>query len=73
MKDTKRLDDILWGVTFTIACRPNLFPIVQGTDIHIAKTDHAPDAPPLTVYFKEHDENIVLLDIEVTPEENNHD
>lgn len=72
MKDAKRLDDILWGVTFTLACNPELYPAVDGTEIRIAKTDPAPGAPPLTVYFKEFEDKIVLLDIEITPEDNNH-
>ena len=65
--NTKLLDDIFIGVTFSIARNPTLFPLVdEENEIRLAKTDGVNDIPDLTIYFKEYEEKIVLLDIEPT-------
>lgn len=64
---TKLLDDILLGVTFSIATNPKLFPLAdEENEIRLAKTDKVNGIPALTFYFKEYEETIVLLDIEPT-------
>ena len=63
----KLLDDILLGVTFSVSTNPSLFPQTDDVnDIRLAKTVEANGIPELTIYFKEFEEKIVLLDIEPT-------
>ena len=68
--NAKRFDEIIIGISFVIAKSPGEFPEIDNTGIRIAKTRETPDNPPLTIYFKEYDEKIVFLDVEITPEEN---
>lgn len=66
-KNTKLLDDILEGVTFAIASKPSEFPLIDDFETRSVKTDDTPDIPSLTIFFKEFEDNIVLLDIQITP------
>lgn len=68
-KDIKLYDEVVYGITFSIAKSPEFFPEIKGTGIRIAKTYKINDIPGLTFYFKEYDEKIVLLDLEITPDE----
>ena len=69
-KDTRKLDEVLLGVTFAAACNPELFPETETAGVRVAKTDPTENIPPLTFYFKEFEGKIILLDVEVTPEDN---
>jgi len=68
-QDTRLLDDILEGLTLTIACKPDEFPLVDDLGTRTAKSKVVNDIPELTLYFKEYEEQIVLVDIEITPDE----
>ncbi len=64
--NARRFDDAVESVTFAIARRPEDFPIDKETGIQLAKTYTTEDNPPLTIYFKEHENKIILLDVEIT-------
>jgi hypothetical protein len=64
-KSAKRLDDILFGITWVLSRKPESFPKVQGLNLYLAKTDGAPDAPAVNVWFNFDDEKVYLLYIEL--------
>jgi len=59
--NARRLDDQLRGIEWAIATAPYEFPQVQGTSLHLIKTDPWPGAPPLRVYFTIDDEHTCTL------------
>jgi len=67
-KDIKGLDVHLFGATFTIASKPDEFPLLDDKGTRSIKVEGNREIPATTIYFKEFDEKIVLLDIEETPE-----
>ena len=67
-KSAKRLDEVLNGITWALSRRPESFPKVEGLDLYVAKTEDAPDAPALRVWFTFDDEVVRLLYIEVAPD-----
>jgi hypothetical protein len=62
-----RLDEILFGITWVMARRPDSFPQVPGLKLYVARTDSFPGAPPLHVWFTFDDTNVHLLSIEEMP------
>lgn len=68
-KDVKLLDDILNGVTFLIACKPDEFPFVDQYGTRTAKTEQVKHIPSLSIFFNEYDDHIALIDIQVAPDE----
>ncbi len=67
--DIKLLDSILDGVTFTIASKPDFYPLVDGYGTRAAKSEAVGEIPELTIFYKEYDEKIILLDIQILPEQ----
>ncbi|HBB76369.1 MAG: hypothetical protein A2186_01540 [Candidatus Levybacteria bacterium RIFOXYA1_FULL_41_10] len=67
-KNTKALDVHLVGATFTIACKADEYPLLDAFGTRSIKIDGQGKIPPITIYFKEFEEKIVLLDVEETPE-----
>ncbi len=62
----KLLDDFLRGPIFAISSKPEEFPVLNNqTLIRSIKVDGALGVPNVVIYFKEFEEKIVLLDIEV--------
>lgn len=66
IKDARRFDDAVESVTFAITRKPEDFAIDRETGIQIAKTYATENNPSLTIYFKEYENKIVLLDVEIT-------
>jgi len=64
----RRLDEILSGVTWVMARKPESFPKIPGLDLYVAKTDPSPDAPALYVWFTFDDTTVSLLLVEESPE-----
>lgn len=61
----KRLDEIMDGVTWSIARNPGVFPLMAGTGLRLAKTDPFPNSAPLRIYFTwDEDDNCTLRWIE---------
>lgn len=71
-KNTQLLDKVLNGVTFAVASRPEEFPLVDKHGTRSAKTEETPELPSLTIFFKEFEDDIVLIDIQLTPGEVSH-
>lgn len=63
----KRLDEILFGVIWTLSRIPESFGNVSGTMLYLAKTDAAPDAPSLYIWYTFDDDYIYLLSVELAP------
>jgi hypothetical protein len=62
----KLLDDFLSGPIFAISLKPEEFPVLNTqTRVQSIKIDEALGLPAVIIYFKEFDEKIILLDIEV--------
>jgi hypothetical protein len=59
--DAKRLDEQLRGIEWAVATAPFSYSQVEGTSLHLIKTDPWPGAPPLRVYFTIDDENTCTL------------
>jgi hypothetical protein len=66
-ENTKLLDTVLEGVTFSIASKPDTFPSLDEYGTRSAKTDEALGLPELTIFFKEEDQHIYLMNIQPTP------
>ncbi len=49
--DAQRLDDILIGVTFSLARDPDQFEQIRGTRFRILLVDAWPGLPALRIYF----------------------
>jgi hypothetical protein len=64
----KRIDEILFGVTWVIARKPESFPKVPGLDLYVAKTDALLGAPALYIWFTFDSTTISLLLIEKAPD-----
>lgn len=68
-QDARLLDDALEGTIFVIASNPEVFPLSnEEFDIRVVKS-HLTTKLPFTIYFKVLQEKIILLDIEITPED----
>lgn len=68
-EDIKALDDAMAGIIYAIASKPEEFAYAdEALGIKIANCMLG-NGIPFTVYFKEHDTKIVLLDIELTKED----
>src|SRR5262249_44281879 len=67
-RSVKRLDDILFGITWALARKPESFERVTGLDLYLAKTDAVPpDIPAFYIWFWFNDEEVHLLSIEHAP------
>lgn len=62
--DIRRLDEILEGLTFTLARNPELFERVPGTYLRVALTTRFPDVPALRVFFTVDAQRVTLVAIE---------
>lgn len=56
----RRLDEILCGVMWVLARKPDSFPKIPGLDLYVAKTDPFSDNPVFHIWFT-FDPNIVSL------------
>ena len=61
----KRLDEILFGITWVLCRKPESFPQVPGLDLYLAKTDAFSDTPAVNVWFTFDDQHVHLLFIEI--------
>ena len=59
-----RMDEALEAVEWAIATNPDVFPVVVGTKVRVAKMHIE---PPLRIAFEFNDETAVLLEIERVP------
>ena len=66
-KSVKRLDEILDGITWVMANAPDSFLNIPGTNLWLAKTDPALDAPAIWVWFTFDDGAVHLQLIEKAP------
>lgn len=67
-RSVKRLDEILLGITWVLARKPESFNKVGELDLHLAKTDPVPpDIPALYIWFWFNDSEVHLLSIERAP------
>jgi hypothetical protein len=67
-RSVKRLDDILFGVTWALARKPESFDRVGTLGLYLAKTDVVPPAmPSLYIWFWFDDDEVHLLSIEFAP------
>ncbi len=64
----KRLDEVLFGVTWVMARKPESFPKIPGLDLYVAKTDATPNTPALYIWFTFDDAVVSLLLIEEAPD-----
>jgi hypothetical protein len=67
--DHKRLDEVLTGAYFALANGPENFPVVPGTSLSVLKTDVYPNAPALRIFFTYNIDEVHLITIEFTHEE----
>jgi hypothetical protein len=67
----KRLDEVMIGVSFTMARNPEEFTKVPGTNLSIARTDAYPDAPALRIFFTYNPYEVHLLFVEFAEEPEN--
>lgn len=68
LKSSKRLDEILFGLTWALARAPESFFNVEGTSLYLAKTDAIPKTcSALYVWFTFDDETVLLRSIELAP------
>lgn len=66
---SKRLDEVLRGITYLAAKRPEVFPEIEGTGLRIAVTDPFADAPAIRVYFRVTDSDYLDFErIEFVPD-----
>ena len=63
-RSVKGLDEILFGITWTLSRKPETFPQVPGLDLYLAKTDATPRFPSLSIWFTFDDRCVRLLFIE---------
>jgi hypothetical protein len=63
-RTAKRLDEVLFGVTWTLCRKPESFLNIPGTSLYLAKTDATPDTPALYIWFRFDDEHVFLQSIE---------
>ena len=67
-RSVKRLVEILFGITWALARKPESFDKVAGLDLYLAKTDSIPpDIPALYIWFWFDDNEVHLLSIEHAP------
>jgi hypothetical protein len=62
----KRLDEVLDGVTWVLARRPESFSQIPGTDVYMAKTDPF-GIPALYIWFTFDEDHVYLESIEEAP------
>ncbi len=58
------MDEALRAIEWAIATKPEIYPVVLGSDVHVAKTR---TSPPLRIAFAYNDETAALLEIEPIP------
>jgi hypothetical protein len=67
-RSIKRLDEILLGVLWVMARKPDSFERVGNLGLYLAKTDAVPPSiPALYIWFWFNDEEVHLLSIELAP------
>ena len=65
-----RVDDVLSGLKWAIARKPDEFPVVQEKrSLHLAKTRRYGDVPPMRVFFTFDKKKVTLRWIEPLPDE----
>jgi hypothetical protein len=66
-RSAKRLDEVLFGITWAIARKPESFSQVPGLNLYLAKTDGLPGTPALYIWFTFNKDSATLLSIEPAP------
>lgn len=64
-RSARRLDEMLRGLTWAVSRKPESFPKVHELNLYLAKTEDAPDAPAVNVWFTFDDQTVHLLYIEL--------
>ena len=64
----RRLDEQLFGITWVLSRRPDIFPQIGNTLLHRALIDPWPGAPRLRIYFTFDDQHVDLLWVEQVEE-----
>ncbi|MHB1795288.1 MAG: hypothetical protein ACYCPO_09995 [Acidobacteriaceae bacterium] len=64
-KSAKRLDEILSGIIWALSRKPESFSKVPDLNLYVAKTEDAPDAPAVNIWFTFDDQTVRLLYIEL--------
>jgi hypothetical protein len=68
--DPKRLDQVLFGITWTIARKPEFYPRVKGTaSLRRVAIPPALHLPRLRLWFDHTDEQARLLKLEADPKD----
>lgn len=65
----ERLDEILNGILWVLARKPDFFPRVPGTIIHRAKTEKFPNLPVFRIWFTYDADEVCLQLIECAEQE----
>ena len=67
--DLRRLDEALTGVEWALATNPEIYPVVDGTNVRLLKTDLLGGLPVFRIWFEISDDGQVvsLLYIEPIP------
>jgi hypothetical protein len=65
---TKRLDEVLFGVMWVLARRPDSFPKIPGLQLYVAKTDRFSTNPALYIWYTFDSKTVSLLLIEEAPQ-----
>ena len=64
--DAKRLDEMLWIITWALSREPEHYPLVPGTkSLHMVMTDPFPDAPEIRIWYSYDDTRVFLHSIEL--------
>lgn len=66
--DIPRLDEALAGVTFSISRKPEFFPRLGATGLRRAKIVGAPGLRPLSVWFRESENDVHLISVTLAEE-----
>lgn len=59
--DAKRFDEQMIGVEWAIATNPEKYPLIEGTNVRVVKTEPWPGAPVLRVIFRIDDDHLCTL------------
>jgi hypothetical protein len=66
MPDIQRFDEIMRGVYWALATRPEAFPAVgHDSNIHVLKTDEFTGVPRLRIFYRFDESTVHLLWIEM--------
>ena len=63
--DPKRMDELLEGITLTVATHPEIFEKLPGKELRRFRIPPFPGMPQLNVWFKYDDNNVDFLEIDI--------